>query len=219
MIGKLKLLLVKLFKSIIHKNIFLTIFVVVALVFLNSISSEEKETKVKKFDGIISTSDKRLSELSKKDRKKISERLFFKMKDRDNLVFYDLNGHESFFQYRRNKFDYPAEDKVKGLFSGHEYLIKGTFLGLLSYYDSNKKVVLNPPSFLTLEQILEIEKKAEMEKLEKEKTKKDKLTESSSPKVEEEKKEPLEALYNPKFNKPVYKFISFESLIPEQIIR
>ncbi|MDX1957985.1 MAG: hypothetical protein SFU98_05400 [Leptospiraceae bacterium] len=185
-----------------------------------SIHSEEPKPKQDKFDGIISTKDKRLAELTEKDRGKVSERLFFRGKENDYLVFYDLDGNESLFRYRRDKFDLDAEEKVKGLFSGHEYLVKGEFQGILSFYDSIKKIYLNPPVFLTLAEILEQEKKEKeaQEKFEKERLEKEKALGISPKESNDKKEEKIKALYNPKFRKPVFKFISFESLIPEQII-
>ncbi|MGV3667640.1 MAG: LIC_11959 family protein [Leptospira bouyouniensis] len=90
-----------------------------------------------KYTGPISRSEKRILdgklEFEKTGNFPLEWKLYFKSKQGDFVVFYDLNGDEIHFRYRRNKFDLDAEFFVKDLFIGNPYLVKGEWIGYYYY--------------------------------------------------------------------------------------
>jgi hypothetical protein len=100
---------------------------------LNQIIAEESQ----KYTGLISTSEKRIweakQEFGQTGNFPTEWKLYFKTKQGDYVVFYDLNGDEIHFRYRRNKFDLDGEDFVKDLFSGNPYRVKGDWIGYYFY--------------------------------------------------------------------------------------
>lgn len=56
--------------------------------------------------------------------------LYFQELTGDYAVFYDLDGRTVYYQYRRNKWDYDAIERVHNLFSGRSYRVRGDFLGI-----------------------------------------------------------------------------------------
>lgn len=107
---------------------------------------------VEKFHHDISKSDKRIREYKKETKGtelSLPEelKLFFKELKADYAVFYDWNGDEVFYRYRRNKFDFESEKKVIGLFQGQSYRVKGIFLGIASFRDLETKQILHSPQF------------------------------------------------------------------------
>lgn len=71
----------------------------------------------------------------------------------DYVVFYDLDGKEALFQFRRNRFDLDAEKKLIGLFEGQAYRVKGSFKGMLVYYNPLLKKNYFPPEFIDKKEI------------------------------------------------------------------
>lgn len=51
-------------------------------------------------------------------------------KKKNKLAFYDLEGRESYYRYRRDRFDKLAEKKLPPLIKGEVYRVSGAFLGL-----------------------------------------------------------------------------------------
>ncbi|ABZ93430.1 Hypothetical protein LBF_0899 [Leptospira biflexa serovar Patoc strain 'Patoc 1 (Ames)'] len=90
-----------------------------------------------KYSGPISRTEKRILdgklEYQKTGNFPLEWKLYFKAKQGDFVVFYDLNGDEIHFRYRRNKFDLDAEFFVKDLFVGNPYLVKGEWIGYYFY--------------------------------------------------------------------------------------
>lgn len=90
-----------------------------------------------KYSGPISRTEKRILdgklEYQKTGNFPLEWKLYFKAKQGDFVVFYDLNGDEIHFRYRRNKFDLDAEFFVKDLFVGNPYLVKGEWIGYYVY--------------------------------------------------------------------------------------
>ncbi|TGM23897.1 LIC_11959 family protein [Leptospira meyeri] len=90
-----------------------------------------------RYTGPISRSEKRIldgkSEFQKLGTFPLEWKLFFKGKQGDFVVFYDLNGDEIHYRYRRNKFDLDAEFFVKDLFPGNPYRVKGEWIGYYFY--------------------------------------------------------------------------------------
>ena len=109
---------------------------------------------------IISVDEKRIEDYKKEitDTSGFPEtfRLFYKGKQGDYVVFYDLNGHDVFFRYRRNKFDYEAEKIILPLTEGSPFEIRGEFLGMLVYSIQNNKLIpvptFKPANKLSLEE-------------------------------------------------------------------
>jgi hypothetical protein len=66
--------------------------------------------------------------------------LYFKSIGQKDLIFYDAEGWEVHFQYRKDRFDLDARDKVSSLLSGGIYEIRGEWLGLLSFRDEFGKI-------------------------------------------------------------------------------
>ncbi|WP_244245589.1 LIC_11959 family protein [Leptospira kemamanensis] len=90
-----------------------------------------------KYSGPIARSEKRILdgklEFEKTGNFPLEWKLYFKAKQGDFVVFYDLNGDEIHFRYRRNKFDLDAEFFVKDLFVGNPYRVKGEWIGYYYY--------------------------------------------------------------------------------------
>lgn len=107
---------------------------------------------VEKFHNDISKSEKRIKEY-KNEAKGLEInlpeqlKLFFKELKADYAIFYDWNGEEVYYRYRRNKFDFESEKKTIGLFQGQSYRIKGIFMGIASFKDLDTKLMLHSPQF------------------------------------------------------------------------
>ncbi len=91
------------------------------------------QSKGEKFIHSISLSEKRIlegkNEFKTKGQFPSEWKLYFKSKQGDFAVFYDWNGHEMFFKYRRNKFDVDGEEFSKNLIAGNPYLVRGEWTG------------------------------------------------------------------------------------------
>lgn len=74
--------------------------------------------------------------------------LIYRGREGDYAVFYDLDGKEALFQFRRNHFDLDAEKKLIGLFEGQVYKVRGSFKGILVYYNPLVKKNYFPPEFI-----------------------------------------------------------------------
>ncbi|MEM7182018.1 MAG: hypothetical protein AAF518_13960 [Spirochaetota bacterium] len=59
--------------------------------------------------------------------------LKYKGKQGDYAIFYDLNGEDAYFKYRRNKFDLRAESLIRNLKPGLAYLVSGTWVAMLVF--------------------------------------------------------------------------------------
>ncbi|MCW7504843.1 hypothetical protein ND855_11975 [Leptospira sp. 1 VSF14] len=110
------------------------IFGFIGFLFLTTSLFSEADSK---YTGPISRSEKRIldgkMEFQKTGVFPLEWKLYFKGKQGDFVVFYDLNGDEIHFRYRRNKFDLDAEFFVKDLFIGNPYLVKGEWIGYYFY--------------------------------------------------------------------------------------
>lgn len=95
---------------------------------------------VEKYKGDISIKEKRIRDL-KKEINQVSYsfptelKLFYKKTYSDYAIFYDRNGDEAYYRYRRNKFDSDGEKRLTGLFSGQSYRVKGEFAGVARFTD------------------------------------------------------------------------------------
>lgn len=93
-----------------------------------------------KYNGDISTKEKRIRQY-KDEITDVSYRfpeqlkLFFKKTYSDYAVFYDRNGDEVYYRYRRNKFDSDAEKILRGLFAGQSYRVYGEHVGVARFTD------------------------------------------------------------------------------------
>jgi hypothetical protein len=105
-----------------------------------------------KFQNDISKNEKRIKEY-KTEIKEINSpfpeelKLFFKYLKNDYAVFYDWNGEEVYFKYRKNKFDSTSFDRTLGLYSGQSYRIKGKFIGIACFKDKKTNLYLQSPIF------------------------------------------------------------------------
>jgi hypothetical protein len=117
------------------------------LLFLSSSS------KAQKYEKDISFKEKRVLEFKKEAKYTDDWKLFYKGKDTDYVVFYDLDGQEVYFKYRRDHLDREAENLIVGLFVGQAYRIKGRFFGIILNFDEKTKKNYHPP---------QIQKKAEI---------------------------------------------------------
>ncbi|TGN19198.1 LIC_11959 family protein [Leptospira idonii] len=103
---------------------------------LVSFGFTEAQTQ-QKYTGSISVTEKRIAD-AKEEYKKTKRfptewKLFYKGKEGDFVVFYDWNGQEIHYRYRRNKFDLDGEEFVKDLFQGNPYFIQGEWTGYYFY--------------------------------------------------------------------------------------
>jgi len=117
------------------------------LLFLSSPSQAQK------YEKDISFKEKRVLEFKKEAKYTDDWKLFYKGKDTDYVVFYDLDGQEVYFKYRRDHLDREAENLIVGLFVGQAYRIKGRFFGIILNFDEKTKKNYHPP---------QIQKKAEI---------------------------------------------------------
>jgi hypothetical protein len=122
-------------------------FLLINLLFLSSPSQGQK------YEKDISFKEKRVLEFKKEAKYTDDWKLFYKGKDTDYVVFYDLDGQEVYFKYRRDHLDREAENLIVGLFVGQAYRIKGRFFGIILNFDEKTKKNYHPP---------QIQKKAEI---------------------------------------------------------
>jgi len=108
-----------------------------------------------KYEKDISTRDKRIGEYKKQKTFPDDWKLFYRGKESDYVVFYDLDGNEVYFQYRRDELDREAERKIIGLFQGQAYRLKGRYKGILLYRDEKNGINHRPPIFQEGSSILE----------------------------------------------------------------
>ena len=114
---------------------------------------------IQKYDREIAYTEKRILDY-KKDISEFPEfmNLFYKGKFENYLVFYDLNGHEAYFKYRRDRFDIDNDERVKELIYGYAFKVSGKFLGLIEYKTSTH-IDRYSQAYLKREQVTENTKK------------------------------------------------------------
>ena len=98
-----------------------------------------------RYEKDVSFKEKRVLEFKKESNFPNDWKLFYKGKDSDYVVFYDLDGQEVYFKYRRDHLDREAENIIVGLFVGQAYRIKGRFFGIILNYDEKSKKNFHPP--------------------------------------------------------------------------
>lgn len=132
-----------LLSSSIRYIIFFFLFITICPIPKNSLNSEE----IPKYTGPIPFSEKRIfegkQEFLKTGNFPLEWKLYFKTKEGDYAVFYDLNGDEIHFRYRRNKFDRDGDLFVKDLIPGNPYFVKGDWTGYY-YYSRDERGKLSP---------------------------------------------------------------------------
>ncbi len=122
---------------------------VVGGIFLFSFFSLVSNTLLsEKYESDIAESEKRILDYKKEGKIPDEMKLFYKGKEGDYIVFYDLDGQEIFYKYRRNRFDLDSETKLIGLHRGQAYRIKGRFRGIFLHFDPKEKKHIFPPQFL-----------------------------------------------------------------------
>jgi len=100
--------------------------------------SAAAQEKAEVYQGDIRESDIRrreLMELLKKDQIPPKLRLRYSRTESDFLVFYDLEGKSIYYQYREDRFDRDAEEKIGDLIPGEAYEVTGTYLGIFNLYE------------------------------------------------------------------------------------
>ncbi len=127
---------------------FTSLFIFVFVVSDSVLFSEDNG----RYTGPISRSEKRIldgkTEFQKTGTFPLEWKLFFKGKQGDFVVFYDLNGDEIHYRYRRNKFDLDAEFFVKDLFPGNPYRVNSVDeRGKRSSLPTPKKIPADPKEF------------------------------------------------------------------------
>lgn len=87
------------------------------------------------YTGDITEQDLRIRELIQKIRRNEQPpgeyKLFFSRRESLHLVFYDMEGQEVRFQYRRDRWEMKELKKVRFLIPGAAYLVKGPLRGLV----------------------------------------------------------------------------------------
>ncbi|MBK8395626.1 MAG: hypothetical protein IPL26_10335 [Leptospiraceae bacterium] len=120
-------------------------FILISLLFIAA-----DPVPVEKYKGDISEKEKRVRDY-KKEITDVSYsfpqqlKLFYKKTYSDYAVFYDLNGDEVYYRYRRNKFDSDGEKTLTGLFSGQTYRVNGEFAGVARFTDVLNNNILPYP--------------------------------------------------------------------------
>jgi hypothetical protein len=118
-----------------------------------------------KYEKDISFKEKRILEYKKEGTFPEDWKLFFKNKESDYIVFYDLDGTEILFKYRKDYLDRESEKKTVGLFIGQAYRIKGKIIGIILYYNESEKKSYLPPIFVSIKEVSEDNKKSPKNKL------------------------------------------------------
>lgn len=106
-----------------------------------------------KYQGDITTSDTRIRDCKEKISFPEEMKFFYRGREGDYIIFYDLDGQEALYQYRRNRFDLDADIKLSGLREGQSYRVKGDWKGMLVYYDPISKKNFFPPEFFAREEL------------------------------------------------------------------
>ncbi|MBE7413151.1 MAG: hypothetical protein L6Q54_12030 [Leptospiraceae bacterium] len=148
------------------KNKFLALLLIL---FLEIFTSPSIFFAKEKFDSLISKKEKRIieykNELSGTVNFPETMKLFYKGKKDDFLVFYDWNRHEAYYIYRRNKFDYEAEEKVVSLIEGCAYEISGKFSGMIISVKKGEEKINPFPKFIRNGEFLSLEEKKNKENI------------------------------------------------------
>ncbi len=118
-----------------------------------------------KYEKDISYKEKRVLEYKKEGTFPEDWKLFFKNKESDYIIFYDLDGTEILFKYRKDYLDREAEKKTVGLFVGQAYRIRGKMIGIILYYNENEKKSYLPPIFVNNQEASDENKKSPKNKL------------------------------------------------------
>lgn len=132
----------------IHKGILLLVIGLLATVSI---------FPIEKYNGDISKKEKRIRDY-KKEITNVSYtfpkelKLYYKKTYSDYAVFYDRNGDEVYYRYRKNKFDSESEKLLTGLFSGQSYRVNGEFAGVARFIDAVNGNLLPYPVFYLKEQ-------------------------------------------------------------------
>lgn len=90
---------------------------------------------VRPYEGLLRESDLRLGDLRRmlKEGKPLPEelRLRFRGTQGNYAVFYDLEGREALYRYRRDPFDDLGARKLRDLRPGQAYRLRGEFVGFM----------------------------------------------------------------------------------------
>jgi len=148
-----------------NKFVFLLALPLVGIFLLTHSLVESKE----KFESPISKKEKRILDYKNAITETISYpetiKLFYKGKKDDYAVFYDWNGHEAYYRYRRNKFDHEAEEKIAPLLEGGAYEITGKFIGMLIHVKQGESKINPISKFIPESDKLSIEEKRNKENI------------------------------------------------------
>ena len=110
---------------------------ILILFVLANASNLSTQNKEEKYTHSISLNEKRIidgkNEFKAKAQFPVEWKLYFKAKEGNFAVFYDWNGHEMHFRFRRNKFDEDGEYFARDLIAGNPYQIKGEWIGYYYY--------------------------------------------------------------------------------------
>lgn len=116
---------------------------VVAVVILSSSTflsgtatiAAQTPTALRPYEGLLRESDPRLGDLRRllKEGKSLPEelRLRYRGTQGNYAVFYDLEGREALYRYRRDPFDDLGVRKLRDLRPGQAYRLRGEFVGFM----------------------------------------------------------------------------------------
>lgn len=97
-----------------------------------------------RYEGPIHTKVVRIREAKPKinglDSVPLNWEFYFKERNGNYAVFYDLNGDEAYFQFRRNKFDIDGDNFASKLIPGNAYNVTGQYLGAFVFPDPKRGV-------------------------------------------------------------------------------
>lgn len=83
--------------------------------------------------------------------------LFFQEFLGDYAVFYDLNGHIAYYQYRRNKWDEENTNKYYYLLKGRSYRVRGNFIGIYYFPEKKETKRISPRIFVPKGENIQLE--------------------------------------------------------------
>jgi hypothetical protein len=76
-------------------------------------------------------------ETGKKTNEEKSEKLFFQGILNNNLIFYNLKSKIYYINFRKDKWDYDNDDRVRELIEGNEYVVFFQYIGEVENQDKN----------------------------------------------------------------------------------
>ncbi|MCE9501225.1 MAG: hypothetical protein K8R21_12125 [Leptospira sp.] len=147
----------------IYYRIFQAILFTLFCISVQNLTSQTQDPGIsEKYESLISKKEKRILDfkegLTENSGLPWIIRLFYRGVKDDYAVFYDWNGHEACFRYRKNKFDHDGIASIHALIPGHAYELNGVLTGMLVFRKISENKMSSVPEYIP-EKKLKIEEK------------------------------------------------------------